>query len=239
MLSRLASDQIPYATMAAVNNVAFAVRSQQSQRLPQVFDRPTPLIKGAVRVVKATKESLTAKVEVDPRRTVALQAHEMGGRRNVQKLEAALRNRGLLPMGSAVVPVDVDLDVYGNPRRAAVNQVVNWLMTGTARADGPASYGELLRAVVTETALEWTPAGRMVTLTGRVAAPPEAPTTWTLQGVVKTMRDGAQRGARCTVIHPRARPGDTVTAGAETFELYRLEYRIAPTEAWMEVWEEN
>lgn len=118
---------------------------------------------------------------------------------------------------------------------------VEWLVieAGTARADGPASYGELLRAVVTETALEWTPAGRMVTLTGRVAAPPEAPTTWTLQGVVKTMRDGAQRGARCTVIHPRARPGDTVTAGAETFELYRLEYRIAPNEAWMEVWEEN
>lgn len=133
MLARLASDQIPYATMAAVNNVAFAVRSQQSQRLPQVFDRPTPLIKGAVRVVKATKESLTAKVEVDPRRTVALQAHEMGGRRNVQKLEAALRNRGLLPMGSAVVPVEVDLDAYGNPRRMAVNQVVNWLMTGALK----------------------------------------------------------------------------------------------------------
>lgn len=133
MLSRLASDQIPYATMAAVNNVAFAVRSQQSQRLPQVFDRPTPLIKGAVRVVKATKEVLTARVEVDPRRAVVLQAHEMGGRRNVQKLESALLNRGLLPRGLAVVPVDVDLDVYGNPRRAAVNQVVNWLATGNVK----------------------------------------------------------------------------------------------------------
>lgn len=133
MLSRLASDQIPYAVMTAVNNTAFAVRAQQAQRLPQVFDRPTPLIKGAVRVVKATKEVLTARVEVDPRRAVVLQAHEMGGRRNVQKLESALLNRGLLPRGLAVVPVDVDLDVYGNPRRAAVNQVVNWLATGNVK----------------------------------------------------------------------------------------------------------
>ena len=116
-----------------------------------------------------------------------------------------------------------------------------WLVieAGTLDAGGSAEYGELLRAVVTETALEWTPTGSVVTLTVRVAAPPEDPTAWTLQGVVKQLRDGAQRGARCTVVHPRARPGDTVTAGAETFTLYRVEYRIAPNEAWMEVWEEN
>lgn len=133
MLARLGSDQIPYATMIAVNNVAFAVREQQTQRLPQVFDRPTPMIRGAVRVVKATKDSLTATVAIDPPRAVALQAHESGGRRNVQKLEAALRNRGLLPVGMVVVPVAVDLDAYGNPRRAAVNQVVNWLATGAVK----------------------------------------------------------------------------------------------------------
>lgn len=133
MLSRLASDEIPYAVMTAVNNTAFAVRAQQASRLPQVFDRPTPLVKGAVRVVKATKEVLTARVEVDPRRAVVLQAHERGGKRNVQKLEAELLNRGLIQPGWATMPVDVDLDVYGNPRRAAVNQVVNWLATGNVK----------------------------------------------------------------------------------------------------------
>lgn len=133
LLARLGNDQIPYATMIAVNNVSFAVRTQQTQRLPQVFDRPTPLIQGSVRVVKATKESLTATVVVDPPRAVALQAHESGGRRNVQKLEAALRDRGLLPAGMVAVPVEVELDAYGNPRRAAVNQVVNWLATGAVK----------------------------------------------------------------------------------------------------------
>ncbi len=58
MLGRLASDQMPYAISSALNTVAFKVQSTERQRMSAVFDRPTPLIRGAFRVEKATKQSL-------------------------------------------------------------------------------------------------------------------------------------------------------------------------------------
>ena len=65
MLRNLADKQMPFALSSALNSTAFAVQKFEKQRIPTVFDRPTPLIQGAFRVEKATKQELTAKVYVD------------------------------------------------------------------------------------------------------------------------------------------------------------------------------
>jgi len=53
MLRNLAEEQMPYAISSALNSTAFAIQRFEKQRMPTVFDRPTPLIQGAFRVEKA------------------------------------------------------------------------------------------------------------------------------------------------------------------------------------------
>jgi hypothetical protein len=121
----LAQEQMPYALMTALNSTAFAVQKESRKRLETVFDRPTPLIKGATRVEKATKQNLTAVVLIDPKRAAVLQAHEYGGRRGDQRLERYLTGKGWLPAGYRAVPTDkMPLDNYGNPKKAEVNKII-------------------------------------------------------------------------------------------------------------------
>jgi hypothetical protein len=101
MLRNLASEQIPYATMVTLNNVAFGVRTESQKLLESAFDRPTPLIKGATRVAKATKAELTSKTYIDPKRAVILEVHELGIDRGSQKMERFLRTKGWLPQGQS------------------------------------------------------------------------------------------------------------------------------------------
>lgn len=125
MLRNLADEQMPFALSSALNSTAFAVQKFEKARIPTVFDRPTPLIKGAVRVEKATKQELTAKVYVDPKRAIILKTHEEGGRRGDQKLERYLRSKGWLASGWRAIPTDkMPTNSYGNPRQAEVNKLI-------------------------------------------------------------------------------------------------------------------
>lgn len=125
MLRSLAVEQMPYAISTALNSTAFAVQKFEKARLPTTFDRPTPLIQGAFRVEKATKQTLTAKVYVDPKRAVILKTHEQGGRRGDQKLERYVRGKGWLPSGWRAVPTDkMKRNSYGNPSQAEVNKII-------------------------------------------------------------------------------------------------------------------
>jgi len=54
--------QIPFATSMALNNTAFKVREHIQEKLPQVFDRPTPFTKKGVVVSKSKKRHLVASV---------------------------------------------------------------------------------------------------------------------------------------------------------------------------------
>lgn len=125
MLCNLATEQMPYAISTALNSTAFAVQKTERQRLPSVFDRPTPLIKGALRVEKSTKQNLTAVVYADPKRAAILKTHEVGGPRSDQKLERYLRGKGWLASGWRAVPTDkMKLNSYGNPAQAEVNKII-------------------------------------------------------------------------------------------------------------------
>lgn len=131
LLKNLAQDQIPYATMVAINNTAFATQKASRARLETAFDKPTPLIKGATRVEKATKQTLTATVYIDPKRALILQTHEEGGKRGHQALERFLVGKGWLPGSWRAVPgAGMPLDAYGNPKRAEVVKVIAELNAG-------------------------------------------------------------------------------------------------------------
>lgn len=131
MLRNLASEQIPYATMLTLNNVAFGVRTESQKLLESAFDRPTPLIKGATRVAKATKENLTSRTYLDDPRSTILITHELGGHRGLQTLERFLRAKGWLPSGYRAVPMpNMPLDAYGNPRRTEINKIMEALASG-------------------------------------------------------------------------------------------------------------
>lgn len=133
-LKALASDQIPYATMVAINNTAFACQKVSQNILRSSFDRPTPLITGATRVEKATKETLTARVFIDPKRVGVLITHERGGQRGLQGLEKIMRSNGFLPSGYRVVPAKgLELDQYGNAPRTLVTNIKKWLASGEYR----------------------------------------------------------------------------------------------------------
>lgn len=135
MLRNLAEEQIPFAISTALNSTAFAVQKASRQRLETVFDRPTPLVKGATRVEKATKQNLAALVLIDPKRAVVLKTHEQGGPRGDQRLEKFLRGQGWLPSGWRAVPTDkMPKNSYGNPRQAEVTKIIN----GLPRAGGVA-----------------------------------------------------------------------------------------------------
>jgi hypothetical protein len=136
-LRNLASEQMPYALMVAINNTAFATQKASRARLEQAFDRPTRLIQGATRVEKATKQTLTAIVQIDPKRAVILQTHEQGGRRGNQALERFLVSQGWLPNGWRAIPSkEMPKDSYGNPRRAEVNKIMMELGAGISGVKG-------------------------------------------------------------------------------------------------------
>lgn len=125
LLQNLAAEQMPYAISTALNSTAFAVQKFEKARIPTVFDRPTPLVQGAFRVEKATKQTLTAAVYVDPKRAIILKIHEEGGQRGDQKLERYLREKGWLSAGWRAVPTEnMPRNSYGNPRQAEVSKLI-------------------------------------------------------------------------------------------------------------------
>lgn len=133
MLRNLAEKQMPFAISSALNSTAFALQKTSRRQMETVFDRPTPLVKGATRVEKATKQDLVAKVLIDPKRAVVLRAHEEGGPRGDQRLEKFLREQGWLPGGWRAVQTDnMPRNSYGNPRQAEVTKIIS----GLPRAGG-------------------------------------------------------------------------------------------------------
>lgn len=131
MLRDLAERQMPFAISSALNSAAFAVQKFEKARIPTVFDRPTPLTTNAFRIEKATKQTLTAKVYIDPKRAV-LSPHERSGARGLKQFERVLRDKGWLLSGYRAVPSrSMELDQYGNPRKAEISRIIKWAQSAT------------------------------------------------------------------------------------------------------------
>lgn len=126
--------QVRFAAMQSINKVAFIASDDTKRAMRDSFDRPTPWVIGGVRYRKATRDNLTAIVDLDfwgNKQGVAveqvLKAEIFGGSRARKRHEAALEAAGILPSGMRIVPGQAaQLDAYGNMASSQINQIISW-----------------------------------------------------------------------------------------------------------------
>jgi hypothetical protein len=140
-LRNLADQQIPYAISTALNSTAFAVQRASKAHIATVFDRPTPFVVSGTRVEKSTKQTLIAKIFIEPKRALVMQWHELGGVRGRQAMEAWLQGKGWLPASWRAIPTaEMPRNQYGNPKPGAVKQIQTALTSGPTGPKSPRRY---------------------------------------------------------------------------------------------------
>lgn len=126
-----AERQMPYAASVALNRVAVAAHQAVNEQILRVFDRPTPYTQRALRVIRATKENLTARVDFREgagKGTAAdryLGPQVYGGGRRKKRMELALGRVG--PGGYYVPGAGAELDAYGNISRGQIVRMMSYL----------------------------------------------------------------------------------------------------------------
>lgn len=127
--------QVRYAASRALNNVAFAVNAEIKDEMRRTFrGGATPYTLSAFRVIKATRENLTATVALRLDSGGKARSYDVtlkhlftGGTRTWKGMEGAFRRIGVLPDGYMIVPGDAcPLDGYGNPPRALIVQLISY-----------------------------------------------------------------------------------------------------------------
>lgn len=139
-LQALASDQVPFATAVALNEVAFKIKRETGPaEMRKVFDRPSPWTLRSLFVVRASKSRLVARVgwgqdyysksRLTPDEIIGHQVS--GGPRREKGMEHWLRQAGMLGGGEFVVPgAGAKLDRYGNMSRGQTVQIMSQLRLG-------------------------------------------------------------------------------------------------------------
>ncbi|MDD2663852.1 MAG: hypothetical protein PHD19_08830 [Dechloromonas sp.] len=131
------------ADIAAKNDAAFAGYKAARDKIPSVFDRPTPWILSGVRYHKASKTKPYSEVGLNldgnkqgVNRADVLQAEIFGGARRQKRHELALRAAGVLPPGMFIAPGPAAIiDRYGNMSAGQIVQIISWF-DGFERAAG-------------------------------------------------------------------------------------------------------
>ena len=130
----LEQQNLPFATMRAVNETAIAIRQRWAEAAPRVFDRPVPLTVNAAQYEKATKQKLFAVVKLRDEASNGtppakyLLTEVEGGTRRKTGLEKLLQAKGAMPAGMFAVPgKGAELDAYGNIRKGQISKVLSQL----------------------------------------------------------------------------------------------------------------
>lgn len=127
-LDGIKNTKVPNILSAAFNNTLFAMREVSAEHTGKVFDRPTPFIQRASRVIKSTPSALSATLHIDQSRALILKTHEYGGERGFQRLEKYLYENGWLLDGEKAVPTGyMPRDRYGNPQQSQVSIILKGL----------------------------------------------------------------------------------------------------------------
>ena len=93
-LSSLQKKQIPFATMLALNDTAFALHKTYKKQTTQKFDNPTQFTQKGFRVDKAKKTNLIAVVYVDESREDYMKLQVDGGIRTPKNSAIVIANSG-------------------------------------------------------------------------------------------------------------------------------------------------
>lgn len=119
----VAKNQMPFATMNALNDVAFEIRTKQIDLIKSTFRNPKPQTAKNVFVKKATKQSLRAVVLFDQIYNKGIDEYMLanidGGRRTMKPSEKRLGSYYVPGMGGA------KLDKYGNMKGGQITQVLS------------------------------------------------------------------------------------------------------------------
>ena len=129
-LQRQVSERLPVTLAVALTRTARDVAEAERAEMAQDFDRPTPWVLNAFRVVPATAQSLTAEVRQkdDNARRETLRREEAGGARGQKGFEKRLAMALPTHAGARWVPGDnARLDQYGNWSAGQRNQVMSAL----------------------------------------------------------------------------------------------------------------
>jgi hypothetical protein len=130
-----AQKQVRFAAAKALTQTAVAVKAEVGRNMPAELDRPKPGTTRALRVEKATRDSLTAVVRLN-QRGEGVPAQEFighnvtGGRRGMKRSEIMLRRAGILPDGMYTIPgKEAQLDAYGNMSRGQIVSILSYFRT--------------------------------------------------------------------------------------------------------------
>lgn len=125
--------QMTYATSVALNKTAAAVKDAINKDILARFDRPTPYTQNALRIQRATRDSLTAHVNFKDAAGKGISADRYlgpqvyGGGRHQKRSEHALQSVGM-SVGQYMVPAaGAELDAYGNVSRGQTIRVLSYL----------------------------------------------------------------------------------------------------------------
>lgn len=135
--------QVRFAASVAANAALGKARTAIQQRMPQVFDRPTPyVVRGASTIENTTRDKLTGAISLATTATDAgnlppgkpLLAEVKGGARRLKRSELLLQRAGVLPSGYLTVPGrGARVDAYGNMQRGQILEILAWFRAHTVR----------------------------------------------------------------------------------------------------------
>ena len=132
-LNRLQREQVPFATMLALNATAEEVKETERKEMADVFDRPRANTLNSVFIKYATKANLVTRIGLKDfagkgvPASKYLAAQIKGGARQLKRFEKALRSVGALPPGMYAVPGEgARIDAEGNMSGGQIVQILSY-----------------------------------------------------------------------------------------------------------------
>lgn len=135
ILSDVAREQLPYASAAALTEMAKLIQKKELEVVGRVFDRPTPWTMNSLFIEPAKKQDWPKPVaqvyfkDFAPKGTAAdayLQPHVFGGTRKHKRSEKALIARGIMKSSEYTVPgAGAQLDAFGNIKRGDIVKILS------------------------------------------------------------------------------------------------------------------
>lgn len=136
-LSRIAREQIPFATAVAITRTAKLVERSLGDELRGNLDNPSPYITRGTFSTLAKKQNPNAIVGMRDQASRGaspaqyVQEHFTGGTRGLKPFEVALQSIGALPRGMRAVPAEgMRRDRFGNPAAKDVTEIIGALRRG-------------------------------------------------------------------------------------------------------------
>lgn len=143
-MNDLAINQLPYATMNAINKTSQQIKEELVKEMSRSLDRPTPYTLNSLYIKYAKKTELSAEVGYKDKSQAGkgnpaanwMHTQAEGGARSLKRFEVALNRIGVLPNGMKVAPGSAcPLDAYGNIPSSLILQILSYV-----RAFGEQGY---------------------------------------------------------------------------------------------------